>query len=214
MSRFASDEQRMQFERGAMMMLTRWDILQLVLQHEMAGDDTVDMVDELVQNLVTWLQDDGTEEEAHEELTVGEVERYITEVLTEDMGIDIEHPSIAQIARDLLQMKAECANGNYATVEQLATDAIERIQQQQPQQQQQHNVYQVDFAAEEQASRDARLRAAAHRMASLLSDSDEEDGDAAMDDDDDDDDGWTTVGRSNERPGDGRQGEKEEMQDD
>lgn len=239
-NRFTNDTQREQFRRGVGLLMDQWDIMQLVMEHQMAGDDTDTMVDELVNNLIEWLSGDDDSEDP----TAQEIEQYITEVLREDMDIDIEHPSIAFVSQQLLQIKARCAAGNYSMVEQLQREAVERLSSSSggggagsggntlssgmaaglPG----ISVSVSEFVAEENAARAARLQNAAQRMAALLNDSDSED---EMGENDEThhheeeeeeeggahDGGWTTVGTvtdSSSRRRRGGRGRQQQQQDD
>ncbi|KAL9655284.1 hypothetical protein ABK040_009057 [Willaertia magna] len=94
------------FSEGFEGLFKLWHGIQLAKKHEACGDDTIDLINEFQDKLKEWITIDG------DLLQYDEIENYINDVLSEDLGIDILDGSINEFSKNVLNLFKEILNLN------------------------------------------------------------------------------------------------------
>jgi hypothetical protein len=164
-----TEEQASQFNKGADAIFHRWTAINLAIEHEMLGETTKEDFESLKENLKKWIVQDGGV------IKVPDVQQYTEEVIIEDLGLEIQDGSIAEVSVALMKLYGECAKNDFVGVNRLVEIANKQTK---------HGV-----------SRSYKQKYQHQRKSS--SGKQHEDGEQRSDDkmDETEDDGWTTVHR-------------------
>jgi len=107
------------FSQGIDSIFNRWAALTLAKQHHASGDDTEDLLNEFRDNVRDWVANDG------DQLEYDEIVQYMTDVLTEDLGIDVLDGSIPSVSKHILLVFNQCKQNNFQEVAKLLTERKE-----------------------------------------------------------------------------------------
>lgn len=106
-------EQSSQFKNGVDAIFKRWTAINLAIEHQMLGDSTEQDFLDLKENLKKWISQDG------DVIKAPEVQQYIEDVILEDLGLEVQDGSIAEVSVALMKLFGECARNDFTGVVRL-----------------------------------------------------------------------------------------------
>ena len=103
------------FGRCVAAIFRRWTALQLAVENEWGGPASKQKAEELKDNVLEWLLEEGAKERYEDDL-----EDALEDSLTDDFRVNLEDGSAREVARLVFQARAACAAENAAEVERIA----------------------------------------------------------------------------------------------
>ncbi len=104
---------RNNFVRGVELIFSRWTALQLAVQNEWGGHDSLEKAKWFEEIIVTHFGREGMK------LAVDDVEDYIAQVMTNEFNVEIEDGSLRSIATSLRSLFHECIRGESKMLQSL-----------------------------------------------------------------------------------------------
>ena len=77
-------------------LFSKWEALNLTLENETAGEATKELIDDFRCKLLDWF--------FYDDVDSYDLEKYMTEVIVDDIGIEFEDGSITEIAVGLVDV--------------------------------------------------------------------------------------------------------------
>ncbi|KAL0482608.1 pre-rRNA-processing protein [Acrasis kona] len=166
-----SQEQCSKFNAGVDAMFKRWTAINIAIENQLLGPSTEEDFTTLKENLKKWIAQDGFV------TSDNEIKTYMEDVILEDLGLEVQDGSIAEVSVRIVKLFKECSESNYKEVDRLihlaSTGAREGLSRSYKQK-----------LAKEQAN---------NQKQNQENDDEMQDGDKMQDDEEPEDDGWTTV---------------------
>lgn len=82
---------------GVNYLFQKWEALQLTIENETAGEETLDLIEDFKNKIISWLLED-------DQVTGQELEKYMEDVLIEDIGVEFEDGSITEISAWIVKL--------------------------------------------------------------------------------------------------------------
>jgi hypothetical protein len=179
-------EQVPHFEKGLDAIFDRWTAINLAIEHQMLGETTKEDFDDLKEKLKKWVGQDGDVVKANE------VQQYIEDVILEDLGLEVQDGSIAEVSVAIMKLYGECVRNDFTGVQRLIELANKQTQ---------HGVsrsYKQKYQNKNETTKTEEQNHEHHHdeHCGCDHDHDHDHSHDKMDDAEDGDDGWTTVRRN------------------
>ncbi|KAL5702270.1 hypothetical protein ACHQM5_027506 [Ranunculus cassubicifolius] len=100
---------------GISLALSRWNALQMAIQNEWGGRDSLEKSEKLADDLFSWFS------QPKVSLCIDDLEHVLDEAMMLSFHTDIEDGSIEEVAEELMLMHEDCLHGNYDSIEKLRT---------------------------------------------------------------------------------------------
>ncbi|KAK9139901.1 hypothetical protein Scep_009582 [Stephania cephalantha] len=101
------------FSEGIALTLSQWSALQLAIQNQWGGADSLQKSGQLMAELFSFFSS------SRVPLCIDDLENLLYENMVLSFNTDIEDGSIEEVAEGLMIMYEECVQGNYESIEKL-----------------------------------------------------------------------------------------------
>lgn len=131
-----SDNFKADFEIGLNFLFSKWEALNLTLEYETAGEATKELIDDFRRQLLDWFFDDDVDSY--------DLEKWMTEVIVEDIGIEFEDGSITEIAVGLCKLQSTLKKTGKSVIIDLAKKEAAELKKREEDKQKQQDLKRID----------------------------------------------------------------------
>ncbi|KAF9605591.1 hypothetical protein IFM89_017934 [Coptis chinensis] len=101
------------FAEGISLALTQWNALQMAIQNEWGGRDSLQKSENLAADILSWFS------QPKVALSIDDLEHLLDEHMMLSFNTDTEDGSIEEVAEELMTMHEDCLHGHYESIEKL-----------------------------------------------------------------------------------------------
>jgi len=101
------------FGEGISLVLSRWTALQMAIENQWGGWDSLQKSHDLASSILSWFS------QSKGPLYIDDLESILDESMALSFNTEIEDGSVEEVAEELMVMHEECLKGNYESIENL-----------------------------------------------------------------------------------------------
>eukprot|EP01080_Neovahlkampfia_damariscottae_P002785 gene2785-4193_t len=158
-----------------------WDTINILrMYHHEENEEVDDLLDDLLENLIKWVLD--------QDVSAKDIEDYVTDVITEDIGVEVEDPSVGEFATEVLKIYSSLEKTGKHPIVEVAKQKMKKLEEKQKKMKEDRKKYEQS-SEKKKKEQEEEIDGKDLKDEDIVSDEEEEEEEEKMKEDDE----WETV---------------------